>query len=608
MNKTINANSKLRLYTTVVKTVILSIFLLLFLKQTSPVKAQQVVFEDDFSNGFEKWESVRDHLDLWSTTDGKADIYIDTGSTWAELVPKDEYWSSDWKNIIYELDYSYIAGADANISFGFQDLKNWYEIHFANGDYQLVRVKNGKVVWGKNGHANVGSNHLTVIFNQGQITFKINDNILVDAQDTTFEDNYGKISIKATTGSIYPTHVAFDNIVVKSLDNLETKLSVPIQKQTDSNWASQEYDSANNWSSSIGIDRWGCALTSASMILNYHNINTMPNGDEVNPNTLNSWLNSQEDGYIGSGLVNWIAITRLTKNINEVFNTPKLEYSRTQGDNLYTAKTELEDNKPSILQIAGHFLVASGVVNGSQWSEEEANPENDLYINDPAFEYEKFSQHQTPLLSTRTFQPSFTDLSYIHLSYSPLLTLNMINEDNSNIPLLQNFNDYLTEFNVDDEENFTPQTSPTIQISELAKPTQGTYFIHLQQDELSTANTTIFAYDQAGELSNLSFSGLVGQAGITLKLEYNPQGESQLIKIINFQTFLNDLSELLSRKEIRKHYVYQELYHLASFAKDDETGSKSRYIDALNKTIDFYSEYLSTNAFHLLHQRLEEIK
>ncbi len=607
MNNTTKIDNIFKQKIIFIKSILITIFFILFLQQAPTVKAETVIFEDDFSNGLEKWEAARDHFDLWSIVDGRADVYVNSGSTLTELVPKDEYWSPDYKNLIYELDYNLIKGGDSNISWGFQDTKNWYEIHFANGNYQLVHVVNGRVVWNKTGRGWSGQVHIKVVFDKGRVAFTINGNTLVDEVDPTFNDSYGKIAMKVTTGSIYPTHATFDNIVVKSLDNLETKLNVPMQKQTDLVWASQEYDTASTWSNQTGIDRWGCALTSASMIFNYHNINTLPNGETVTPESLNNWLNSQTDGYIGKGLVNWIALTRLTKLINETAQTPKLEYLRTQGDNLYLAKTELENNKPSILQITGHFLVAAGIVNGSEWSETEGNPDNDLYINDPAFDFTKFSEHQTPLLSTRTFQPSFTDLSYLHLNYTHPLTATMTYEDGSTINSLQNFADYLQEFNVDNEDNFIPKVSPTIQISEVAKPVAATYHIQLTRDTLAQDQVTIFTYDTTGTLTDLSYSGLIGQAGITLQLNYNNDGQSELVPLVNLQTFINDLDELLARHEVRKHFVYQELKQLANFAKDSENGDRERYLSALETTLNYYSSYLSTNAFSLLNQRLVEL-
>jgi len=60
--------------------------------------------------------------------------------------------------------------------------------------------------------------------------------------------------------------------------------------------------------------------------MNFHEINKMLDGGVANPSSINTWLLSQPDGYIDSGMVNWLAITRLTKVINEQYSTPKFEY------------------------------------------------------------------------------------------------------------------------------------------------------------------------------------------------------------------------------------------------------------------------------------------
>ena len=77
-------------------------FLYLFFIQ-QPVHAQ-VVFTDDFSNEYEKWQDVRNTFDLWSIVQQQADVFINNWSTLAEIIPKDEYWNNEWKNYIYKLD------------------------------------------------------------------------------------------------------------------------------------------------------------------------------------------------------------------------------------------------------------------------------------------------------------------------------------------------------------------------------------------------------------------------------------------------------------------------------------------------------------------------
>ena len=241
-------------------TSIFTLTMMLFYNLMNPsiIKAEVILFEDDFSGGFKKWKSVRDNFDMWSIIDNQANIFIDTRSTLTELIPKDLYWDPTWKNIIYELDYKYIQGADKNISFGFKDILNWYEIHFVGSSYILSHIKNGKVVWNNSGYASIiigAVNHISINLNEGNIIVTINNTEVINITDPTFDNDYGKIGIKAGAGSVYPTHAIYDNIVVKSLDSLTNKLNIIPQKQTNLDWGSEEYDSAIVWGKNeSGID------------------------------------------------------------------------------------------------------------------------------------------------------------------------------------------------------------------------------------------------------------------------------------------------------------------------------------------------------------------
>ncbi len=48
----------------------------------------------------------------------------------------------------------------------------------------------------------------------------------------------------------------------------------------------------------------GCAITSAAMLLDYLGVQTLPNGEELNPGTLNEYLRTEPDGF-DSADVKW---------------------------------------------------------------------------------------------------------------------------------------------------------------------------------------------------------------------------------------------------------------------------------------------------------------
>jgi hypothetical protein len=211
----------------------------------------------------------------------------------------------------------------------------------------------------------------------------------------------GKFSLRAGTGSRYPSATYFSDLKVKSLDE-------PVFtyfRQDDSLWAEEVYDHADLWSAYPSIKNWGCAITSAAMILRFYGHAQMPNGEELNPQTLNQWLKQEVDAYVGDGLLNWLAISRLSKILSEIDGQPKLEFSHFRGseeelkDKL---QAELDKGQPQIVHIPGHFLVVDDF-------------DDDFSVKDPLYDYAFLSEMDSEIDSLRIFTPSYTDLSYLLL-------------------------------------------------------------------------------------------------------------------------------------------------------------------------------------------------
>lgn len=189
-----------------------------------------------------------------------------------------------------------------------------------------------------------------------------------------------------------------------------TLLDVPNIKQYSDPWGSQIYDSAIYWTLYPYISRWGCALTSANMVLRYYNHN-------IWPNELNNWLNFQPDGYLNNGLVNWLAITRFARSnkqkINPVVDLPYLEFRRYSYFDSQ-ARSEINNGRPSIVKLPGHFVTTRGY------------NDSDIVIRDPGGSEQLlsnlFASRGMPL-SLNTFTPTHTDLSYLMLTFETDLDL-----------------------------------------------------------------------------------------------------------------------------------------------------------------------------------------
>lgn len=448
---------------------------------------------------------------IWSNNQEQLRAYVSTLKTVSEMVPIDSIWNTQWKNIEFVLDYTPLRGVDRNIAFNYQSTGSWYEIHFTASSFQVLKLKNGATVWAENLSyqlINGKTYRIAIKFDRGLIQIFVDDAVIYDHLDTTFTDqDYGKVALKVGTGLVYPTEVIFDNVAVYDLDQTENTSQTPLFKQSDPEWADDEYDSASNWSENTKIKHWGCALTSAAMVLQSHGINTLPNSQWLTPGALNAWLIEQPDGYWGNGLLNWMAITRISHLMSATLGTPSLEYQRLNSRNWLTDSiTSIQSGAPVILEVPGHFLVADAV-----------NPNHtDLLIKDPAYAYTNFSQHQKEVKSIRLLKPSHTDLSYIAMAVDKDVSLQVITPDEETIDVTDT--QYL-QIPSGEESNFSWAT-PELKILELPKPQTGEYQFLLSQTEPSQENIEIFAYNQAGEVQDLSLSTYVSQQPTAYILDY----------------------------------------------------------------------------------------
>ncbi|HEX6977521.1 MAG TPA: C39 family peptidase, partial [Patescibacteria group bacterium] len=224
-----------------------------------------------------------------------------------------------------------------------------------------------------------------------------------------------------------------NTVYMSSIGNSLPSLIVPDIKQYSSPWNSQIYDSANNWyPSNPTIERWGCALTSAAMVLNYFN-------HQIDPGVLNTWLKAQPDGYIRNGLLNWLSVSRYTLQHNSS-SSPTLEYKR--QDTSYLVP-ELTESRPAILEEPGHFVVAKSQLPTT------------FGINDPAYSNRPtLESYNNSFLSLGSYIPSHTDLSYIYLLIDPAFKIEVFDPAGNKIEGFSFTSQPITD-------NFSLQTSGT---------------------------------------------------------------------------------------------------------------------------------------------------
>ena len=294
--------------------------------------------------------------------------------------------------------------------------------------------------------------------------------------------------IGSSSGNFY----SFENLTIAPTPSPSPTpypfLDVPNIKQYSSPWASKTYDKAGTWSpQDPTIKRWGCALTSASMILHYFN-------HPINPGNLNDWLNLQPDGYLRNGLLNWISLSRYTKE-NADADSPILEFKRQQftPDNL---DSSLSQNIPGILKVPGHFFIATGKLLST------------YTINDPASEKGTIPDLWVPY-ELNTFMPSQTDLSYLLLVLNPDIDLKIFDFTGQNM----NKDIYSSEDFLATNDEGGIFSSEHLTVFTYSKPPEGIYELLLSGPLGKSFTLDTYIYNHEGVVSKYSTSNTLNGRG-----------------------------------------------------------------------------------------------
>lgn len=354
-------------------------------------------------------------------------------------------------------------------------------------------------------------------------------------------------AVSYTNGYLYLTggfSGGYKSVVYVSKLNLEPDLAVPLFKQNNPLWGAQTYNFANLWSpAKTGIDRWGCAMTSAAMVFNYHNITKLPDGQILDPGTLNTWLKIQSDGYIGEGLVNWNALSRLSKvakSQNPAFSYDALENSRVNGFAETQLKEDLENNIPGILEVPNHFVVGKGTSGGS------------VLIHDPFYSRVNLSDYGNTFKSLRRFVPSNTDLSSVLLVVPEGITLGVKDESGNIVG-----EGYLQDPIHDDVGGGV--NPKAFYVYEVQKPELGNYIIKVSSDTTKQYELKQYAYDENGNVKILTSQGILEAGGVdTFNLSYNKGNvaSSKVVEAATFTSFLADLDLLYAQGKIKNLGIY----------------------------------------------------
>lgn len=353
----------------------------------------------------------------------------------------------------------------------------------------------------------------------------------------------------------------------------------PYLSQLDPLWGDIEYDSAINWAGvdNSGIDRWGCALTSAAMVLQEYGIKSTYD-KLVDPADLNEWLKNQDDGYVGLGLINWIAVSRYAREQYTLDLSPtKLEFERS-----YLPSAPL---LPSILDLGGHFVVAH--------NEKDLN----WIINDPNDEKRTELAKTTSVKSINRFVPSETDLSYMLFTLSPDATGILKNELGEVVDL-----NWIQEYIDSDQDE---SQSPAIKTAMIPKPSNGKYVFEITLPDGSSGEAKVYLYDdQANEIIpttylltqpltsiQIDYDSEVEKSRTSLEMDLTPPSIPEIISPLN-DAYVNTTGLVLDWADVTDPssavtYNYKSVNSTGSVYGPVSTGTRS-YINAPNTPDNTY--------------------
>jgi len=529
----------------------LLLILLLFLLSANQAGAA-ILFQDDFNDGDASDWTVIKGGNLWRVENGRYGGRIDSPSTEiisvAGEIPSSSY--------IIELDIAPIVGADKNIVFRWKDYSSLvsgplyhYSAHFNDdngGTLHLKKFGPSQNGWPVTVPAVLSLNQshkIKVVLKEQKVDVYMDGSKLASGTDPDYiHEGNERVMLYISTGGSFPTEVWFDNIIVKTLDENNANLDVPLLKQTSEPWQAQVYDSANIWSPlNPTINRWGCALTSVAMILRYHGINKMPNIAQVDPGSVNLWLKSQQDGYVRNGLINWLAVSRLSKDAilsgsNPGLSFDALEYKRIDGyDPLYLSNL-LSNNIPAVLEEPGHFIVAKG--------KDEAT----FSINDPFFNRLTLNDgYSNSFLSLGEYTPHNTDLSYIMLVVPTGINITLTDADGNSVGnqfIQQPISDPLS----------TQKSGQPLRTIYLQKPNSENYFANLSSTTIQNYTLDSYFYDVNGEVSLFTNKGTLFPNSVRrlpIVFDNSDSQNSKIKKDVTFRSIIDYINEAVRQGKVK---------------------------------------------------------
>lgn len=326
-----------------------------------------------------EYELLKQTVALWS--DGRGDVILERRlrnlsiSNWTSST-----WYFDWYPGIYSDIRAWDSGGPLNYSTTTSGSRIYITVYFRDTvpigqSYQFslaITIDNMARPSGSNWRANWYTRPSAPIqeFIQG-VTFPSNS-VIQSATPPPTTQSYNYLEWRETntpsgwehTIDVYYT--LSDSITVPLF--LQTNRVLPIP---DAPWSSNVYGNHPPNDTYNTIARWGCYMTSASMIIDYWAEHSQTQF-RTNPDDFNAWLRNNNGYDASNGVVHSKIIEYANNNAVTLYNR-----GRIQGRNDTVLDDYLLSGNPVILGVGGHFVVATGKTT--------VNNVDTYSINDPIY-------------------------------------------------------------------------------------------------------------------------------------------------------------------------------------------------------------------------------
>lgn len=420
-------------------------------------------------------------------------------------------------------------------------------------------------------------------------------------------------AVAASNGYLYLTGgfngAYLDTVYYAPVNISGGTLNVPYFSQNALPWGPTEYDHSQSLGiSNITMDRWGCAVTSAAMALNFHGMTKLVDGTPLDPGSLNDWLKNNKGYLTGRGkdgpysYLLWQAISQLTKKLfDQNLSTKILMHRRAYPSN--NTSILLNDDLtlrkfPDILKVknastSSHFVVAKGLSG------------NTYQLNDPEWNVATLNSFNNSYTQVDRYIPSNTNLSYIVVVVNPNVELLLI-DPNGNKSGKQIIDGQIQEFNQIPDATYafeTPISNPNdlgdmeslgtgVNVLLLPEPIDGNYQLLVSgQIEGYTINLALF--DQDGNISFYKPVGFVEpDQDDFFDINYSQADNTNALNIVTFQNIITDIMQARNDNLITRENLASHLIRIIEKAESNVLNGK---FDLALKRLDQFEDTINRN-------------